>query len=259
MLISPAKTLDFDTDSPTAKYSIPEFKKKAEVLVNVLRNYSDNDLKSLMGISSTLATLNYQRFMEWGNKTSERNEKQALTTFIGEVYRGISAADFNESDFDFAQEHLRILSGLYGVLRPLDLIQPYRLEMGTKLKTGDFSNLYQFWGDTINEKINSLAGEGEVVLNLASNEYFKAAKVKQLKARVITPVFKDFNKGELKVVAVYAKKSRGSMVRYIVKNRISNPEQLKLFDVNGYEYIDNLSDENTWVFARDQAGFRKKK
>jgi cytoplasmic iron level regulating protein YaaA (DUF328/UPF0246 family) len=250
MLISPAKSLDFDTPFSSDKLTKPEFSKEAAALVKVLREYSADELKSMMRISPALAELNQSRFLSWKKNPKEENCKAALPAFTGEVFRGINASSFSSEDYDFAQDHLRILSGLYGVLKPLDLIQPYRLEMGTKLEVGEHSNLYQFWGDSLNKKINALAGKEDVIINLASNEYFKAAKSRKLKARIITPVFKDYNKGKLKVVTVYAKNSRGQMVQYIVKNRITDPEKLKLFDVNGYEYHDGLSDENTWVFVR---------
>ncbi len=250
ILISPAKSLNFETPTQLKKFSQPDYLPQAEKLVKVLQNYSADELKSLMGISSDLAELNRERFLLWQKEALRKDCKQALTAFTGEVFRGINVSDFNDKDFDFAQTHLRILSGLYALLKPLDLIQAYRLEMGTKLEFNGYKNLYDFWGDTITEKINALAKHGQPIVNLASNEYFKAVKSKKLKARIVTPVFKDYTKGKLKVVAVYAKNARGQMVRYAVKNRITDVEQLKLFDVNGYEFHDGLSDENTWVFVR---------
>jgi uncharacterized protein len=249
-LISPAKTLDFETQSPIDKISKPFFTDKANKLSKVLSNFSIKELTDLMNISHELAELNYSRFKMWNNKPTHKDLKQALLAFTGEVFRGIDAYSLNKEDFEFAQNHVRILSGLYGVLRPLDGIQAYRLEMGTKLKHEKFKNLYGFWGNEITQQINDEHKEGDYIINLASNEYFKALKPKMLKCKIITPVFKDFNKGELKVVTVYAKNARGKMIRFIIKNRITAPEQLKLFDINGYAFDDKLSDNSTWVFVR---------
>ncbi len=249
-IISPAKTLDFETKAPVEKTSKPFFYEKANKLSKVLSNFSIEELEDLMNISYELAELNYSRFKLWSNKPDESNTKQALLAFTGEVFRGINAYSFNADDFEFAQKHVRILSGLYGVLRPLDGIQAYRLEMGTKLKYQNFDDLYSFWGNEITQQINKEHSKGDYVINLASNEYFKSINKKILKGTVITPIFKDYNKGELKVVTVYAKNARGQMIQHMVKNKITEPEQLKLFDSNGYEYSHNHSDRWNWVFVR---------
>ncbi len=250
MLISPAKSLDFENPAPVSKTTRPRFKDEANYLASVLKTKSPDELQSLMNISSQLAELNHERYQLWLDKPVPKRSKQALPAFTGEVFRGIDASSFSAADFDFAQKHLRILSGLYGVLRPLDSIQPYRLEMGTKMQVDEHKNLYEFWGDDLTESINKELKKKDVIVNLASNEYFKSLNKKALKAPVITPVFKDYNKGSLKVVTVYAKNARGQMVRYITKNRITDIEQIKHFDVNGYAYDDNLSDDKRWVFVR---------
>lgn len=249
-LISPAKTLDFETKATIETVSKPFFVDKANELSKTLSTFTINELSKLMNISHELAELNYSRFKMWKNKPGDNDLKQSLLAFTGEVFRGIGAYSLNEEDFEFAQKHLRILSGLYGVLRPLDGIQAYRLEMGTKVSHQSFNNLYQFWGDKITKQINEEHKEEDYIINLASNEYFKAIKTKNLKGKIITPVFKDFNKGELKVVTVYAKNARGKMIRFIIKNRITEPQQLKLFDINGYAFDDKLSDDSSWVFVR---------
>jgi len=250
MLISPAKLLDFATEAHTQLASQPIFVKQANQLVNALRNYSVDDLMKLMNISRELAELNQSRFIAWKDQPEASDTKQALLAFTGEVYRGIKASEFDDTDFKFAQKHLRILSGLYGVLRPLDMIQPYRLEMGTKLSFNDVKTLYAFWGDRIRKQIQADNPQSKPIINLASNEYFKSVQAKQMKANIITPVFKDLNKGKLKVVTIYAKNARGQMVNYIIKNRITDPEQIKAFDLNGYEYHDAMSDDKNWVFVR---------
>ncbi|MFW5768175.1 MAG: peroxide stress protein YaaA [Bacteroidota bacterium] len=250
MLISPAKSLDFESDFNISKSTKPVFRDKANQLIKELKKYSVEELQDLMDISYDLAQLNYDRFRLWQNDPEIPATKQALPAFTGEVFRGIDASSLSEEELAWSQEHLRILSGLYGILRPLDRIQPYRLEMGSKLKIDSKKNLYQFWGDKITKEIGKTPSAGDYIINLASNEYYKSVKPSQLQAKVITPVFKDFNKGELKVVTVYAKNARGQMVRYIIKNKINDPEKLKLFDVNGYAYDDKLSDEHRMVFVR---------
>lgn len=203
-----------------------------------------------MSISKDLAELNYERNQNW-EPSVEKNERNAhaAAVFNGEVYRGLNAETMNDKQIQFAQNHLRILSGLYGVLRPLDLMEPYRLEMGTKWSiTSTKPNLYKYWGTKIAEEINTI--EKDVVINLASSEYFKAVDSKKIKARVITPIFKEFKNGECKMLMVYAKKARGFMARYAIDNNIQDPEQLKLFDTEGYMYDVKLSTENEWVFTR---------
>lgn len=250
MLISPAKSLDFESNFFLKNQTLPKFQHRAEVLVNELRRYSQDELQKLMKISASLAALNKGRYLTWQSNSVSGNVKQALPSFTGEVYRGIDSSSFSSEDFDFAQDHLRILSGLYGILRPLDLIQPYRLEMGVKLAFAGFENLYQYWGNTISDAINEMSNSDDTIINLASNEYFKSVVHKRIKSKIVTPVFKDFNKGKLKVVAVYAKNARGQMVRYIVKNRINDVEQIKSFDINGYMFDANLSDDKKFVFVR---------
>lgn len=253
IVISPAKTLDFENARVVNEQSEPDYIKQAKQLVNILKKQSLEELMKLMSISDKLAALNHLRFKQWLPEPTVENAKQALCAFKGEVYTGLNVDDWEEKNFSFAQNHLRILSGLYGVLRPLDLISPYRLEMGTKLENSKGKNLYDFWGDTINKNIQQqLKAQGDnVLINLASNEYFKAVKAKNLNAEIITPVFKDFKNGQYKVLSFFAKKARGLMSRYIIQNEISKPEDLKHFSEEGYFYNDKLSKENEWVFTRD--------
>lgn len=250
ILLSPAKTLDFETAPQTGISSVPFFSDNADYLVSELQKYSASGLEELMGISRDLAVLNFDRYRNWRKDIKNAITKQAVLTFNGEAYRGLKAAEMDEDDLLFAQEHLRILSGLYGVLRPLDLIQPYRLEMGIKLQSDGFKNLYQYWGDRITEYLNKFLSENDYVINLASNEYFKSVKPAKLNAKIITPVFKDFSRGEIKTITVYAKNARGAMTRHIIKNRITDPEGLKVSDVNGYEYDAMSSDDKVWTFVR---------
>ncbi len=251
IVISPAKTLK--TDIPALDNStFPSLIGYAEELVRELRMLGPEELAELMNVSPKLAMLNYGRFQQWHYPYKKEEGNNALLTFRGEVYNGLDADTFNEKDFLYAQNHLRILSGLYGVLRPLDVILPYRLEMGTKLPVGSAKNLYQFWGEVITNEINRALSEqeNEILINLASEEYFKSILLSKLKAGVITPVFKEFKNGTYKVVSVYAKKARGLMSRFIIQNRISNVDDLKLFDADGYYYNENLSKNDTFVFTR---------
>ncbi len=252
IVISPAKTLDFTAKVANDTYSIPQFTDRSEKLVKELKKYSPTKLEKLMKISSKLANLNYERYQEWRLPFSPKNSKQALFAFRGEVYTGINSGTMTMDDINFAQQHLRILSGLYGILRPLDLIQAYRLEMGTPLKTDKNKDLYQFWSDALtNLLINELDNEpGKILINLASNEYYKALDSKKLNTKIITPVFKDFKNGSYKFLSVYGKKARGLMTRFLISNRISNPENLKLFDCEGYFYNDRMSKDDEWVFTR---------
>ncbi len=252
-VISPAKTLDFETPSATSKNSKPAFSKKTNELIGVMRDKTPKDLSKLMGISPKLAELNVERFQNFRTRGAVNEEyKQAVLAFKGDVYIGLDVDSYNERDFTFAQKNLRILSGLYGVLKPLDMIQPYRLEMGTKLKTKKGSNLYEFWGNEIGKSIASELAEhrNKTLVNLASNEYFKAVATDKLPGRLITPVFKDYNNGTYKILSFFAKKARGSMASFIVKNRISKPEDLKDFNEDGYSYNETYSSENEWVFTR---------
>ena len=254
ILLSPAKS--FYNEAFTRPYpaqlavSQPVFGTETERLVKTLQRYSVKKLKELMHISDDIAQLNVQRYAQWSPQPNSTNAQPAVLAFNGEAYRGLAATEFTTKELAFAQAHLRILSGMYGVLKPLDLIQAYRLEMGTKLKMGSHKNLYQFWGDKIAKHLEAETGNTGTIINLASNEYAKAAKLTSLKARVITPVFKDFSKGSYKVLMTYAKNARGSMARYIITNQLTNPELLKGFDTNGYAYHPAQSDESTWVFTR---------
>ena len=250
LLISPAKSFDFDSSVHTQNYSEPLFIEESARLIKKMRSFSTKKLSELMKLSSELATLNVDRYQQWSVSPKRENTKQAVLAFNGEVYRGLNAKEMSEDDLQFMQNHLRILSGLYGVLRPLDLMQPYRLEMGTKLKFNSYTNLYQFWGDKITNQINEDLEHEKTLVNLASTEYYKSIKEPKLKGNVITPIFKDFKNGTYKIVMMYAKNARGAMANFIIKNRITNPELMKSFDVNGYAYDPNQSDDSTWVYTR---------
>lgn len=254
LLISPAKTLDFEKPAPRCNYSQPDFLKQSRQLIKELRSLSPMDISKLMHISDKLGELNFQRFAEWKTPFTEHNAKQALFAFQGDVYTGLEAETFNSTDLEFAQQHLRILSGLYGLLRPLDLMQAYRLEMGTNFTNTRGKNLYAFWGDSITQAINTQLSqlESDVVVNLASNEYFSAVNRKTLKADIITPIFKDEKNGQYKIISFFAKKARGMMSAYIIRNRITQPEQIKHFDVAGYSFDKSLSSERDWVFTREE-------
>ena len=251
IIISPAKTLDFSKQDILDKYTLPVFLDHSKILMDELRKFSPAEIMKLMKVSSKLAYLNYGRYQDWQLPFSPKNSKQALLAFKGEVYTGINVDSYNKEDINYAQKHLRILSGLYGFLRPLDLIQAYRLEMGTSFKTKKWTDLYEFWGnkitDILNEEFNS---KSDVLINLASNEYFRAIKKDLIKADIITPVFKEYKNGTYKFLSVYGKKARGLMTSYIIKNKISDHEKLKLFDIDGYYFNDRLSRENEWVFTR---------
>ncbi len=251
-IISPAKNLDFKSQLTVKSHSQPLFLKESERLIKTMRRLKPADLTNLMGISDKLAATNFERFQTWTTPFTTRNARQAILAFNGEVYNGLKARELNEDELGYSQDHLRILSGLHGILRPLDLIQPYRLEMGTDISLGKSENLYAFWNNKIHNHLKDLlaASENPVVINLASNEYSKVTKLKKLKARIITPAFYQLKGEEYKMIIVYAKKARGLMTRFIIENRISDPEQIKLFDTEGYFYNENLSDEKRWVFCR---------
>lgn len=255
MIISPAKTLD-EKKNAGRPYTMPRFLSESEELVGVMRKKKVKDLEKLMDVSNKIATLNVERFRDYSPEFNEENAKQALLMFKGDVYQGIQAGDFSDEDLQFAQHHLRILSGLYGLLRPLDLIQPYRLEMGTALKTRSFKNLYDFWDDQLTQKLkddlNSI--QSNVLINLASKEYFDALRPDELGARIINIHFRENRNGELKFISYNAKRSRGWMVRFVVKNRLTEPDQLKEFDWEGYHYEPALSDSDNWFFIREQQG-----
>jgi cytoplasmic iron level regulating protein YaaA (DUF328/UPF0246 family) len=252
IVISPAKTLNFEQKAKTTIYSENDFLPRAEKLVKVLKKYRAEDLMVLMNVSQKIALLNQQRFSEWKRPFNLDNAKQAIMAFQGDVYLGLDAESLSEKELNFAQDHLRILSGLYGVLRPLDLIQAYRLEMGTALQTATFKNLYDFWGDKLTFKINQAlkAQNDKILINLASNEYFKVVNKKKLKGEIITPVFKDFKNGQYKTISFFAKKARGLMSRFIIQNEIQKPEDLIHFNSEAYAYSANESSTNQLVFLR---------
>ncbi|NVK39835.1 MAG: peroxide stress protein YaaA [Oceanospirillaceae bacterium] len=253
-VISPAKTLDYDTPPTTDRHTQPEWLDQSQLLIDELRTLSVQDVAGLMKLSDKLASLNVARYESWSRPFSPDNAKQALLAFKGDVYTGLDAETLSDEDLAFAQQHLRMLSGLYGLLKPLDLMQPYRLEMGTKLGNARGKDLYAFWGSRLTDALNAeLGGSEPVLVNLASNEYFKSIQPKALKARLITPVFKDWKNGQYKIISFYAKKARGLMARYIIRNRIEDPEQLKGFDLEGYRFDPETSKGDTWVFIRDHA------
>jgi len=250
IVISPAKTLDFDTAPITTEHSLPRFLKQSQQLIDGLQKLSVADIASLMKLSDKLSGLNMARFQTWSSPFDLDNAKQAVLAFKGDVYTGLDAESLDVAGFEFMQDKLRILSGLYGVLRPLDLMQAYRLEMGTKFANNKGKDLYQFWGSQLRESIEAELTDG-ILINLASNEYFKAVEAKKLKARIITPVFKDWKNGQYKIISFYAKKARGLMSRYIIDQRIDEPEQIKQFDVDGYRFSPEMSEADEWVFIRD--------
>lgn len=254
IVVSPAKTLDYESPLATEKFTQPELVDYSKQLIDVCRQLTPADVASLMKVSDKIADLNVGRFQEWSETFTPQNARQAILAFKGDVYTGLDAETLSEDDFDYAQQHLRMLSGLYGLLKPLDLMQPYRLEMGTKLANTNGSNLYQFWGNVITDKLNQAISEqgDNVLINLASNEYFKAVKPKALDAQVITPIFKDCKKGQYKVISFYAKKARGMMARYIIENRISSVADLTQFDVAGYYFVEEESTPTDLVFKREE-------
>jgi len=253
-VISPAKSLDFETKSNAQVSSEPTFLTDSERIMSVLKKKSVNKLMKMQDISKNLGELNFERNQKWNSTTDSTTSKQALSSFQGEVYVGLNESDFSAEDYEFAQGHLRILSGLYGILKPLDLIQPYRLEMGTQLKTTRGKNLYEFWKMRITDSLNHEFDNDEkpVLINLASEEYFKSIKPKNLNAEIIQTVFMDKKNGKFKVISFFAKKARGLMARFVIKNRINSPEELKAFDSEGYLFNEEMSVGNKWVFARDQ-------
>ena len=252
IVLSPAKTLDLAPQDLVADFSQADFLPDAAQLVDELRRLAPHQLASLMSISDQLAGLNYDRLQAWSRPFTPENAKQAVLAFRGDVYQGLDADSFDVGDFAFAQVHLRILSGLYGVLRPLDLIQPYRLEMGTRLVNARGGNLYQFWGDAIALALRAAlaAVEAPVLINLASNEYFKAVRMPALQAAVITPVFKERRAGQYRIISFAAKRARGRMAAYIIRRRLLEPESIKQFDEDGYRYNPGLSGPSQWVFTR---------
>lgn len=253
MVISPAKTLDYTSPVTLTDYTQPRYLEQSSQLIEVLRQLSPNQLAELMKLSDKLAGLNVARFTEWQADFTVENARQAIMAFKGDVYTGLDAESLSADDIQYAQQHLRILSGLYGVLRPLDLMQPYRLEMGTKLHNSGGNNLYEFWGERITDSLNQCLAEQktDVLLNLASNEYFKAVKPKQLKATLIEVDFKDLKNGQYKIISFYAKKARGMMARYVIQHKVDSLSALKDFTEQGYYYSAEQSKANHLVFLRD--------
>ena len=253
IVVSPAKTLDFESTPVTATHTQPDFLEHSATLITTLRQLSALDLAELMKISMSLAELNFERYYQWCPPFGPDNAKQAALAFKGDVYTGLDAQSLDEADLAFAQQHLRILSGLYGLLRPLDLIQAYRLEMGTRLKNPRGNNLYQFWGDIITDAINTqLRAQGDdILVNLASNEYFRAVQAKRLAGRIITPEFKELKDDGYRMIGFYAKRARGMMSRFVIRERLTDVEGLKDFGAGGYHYNPQLSGPTNWVFTRD--------
>ncbi len=253
IVLSPAKTLDYETPPQTRKATQPALLSRAADLVEDARKLSPDAIGKLMGVSENIAHLNHERFMNWNEPFTLDNAKQSVLAFKGDVYTGLEADTMKSDDLAFAQKHLRILSGLYGVLRPLDLMQPYRLEMGLKFANSGGKNLYEFWGDDITEALNAQLKslKTDVLVNLASNEYFKSVKSKGLAAEIITPVFKDLKDGKYKVISFFAKKARGQMARYAIDKRLDDVSGLKKFRVDGYRYNKGESTAREWVFTRD--------
>jgi cytoplasmic iron level regulating protein YaaA (DUF328/UPF0246 family) len=250
ILISPAKSIQTDVNFPKVNFSEAKFISESEKLIQKLKKYSVDSLMELFNVSKDIAEINHLRFKNWESPIEEKNNIiPAVYAFTGEVYRGLDVKTIDASKHSYLNENLRILSGLYGILKPFDLLYPYRLEMGTKFKIDSkTSNLYQFWGDKLSDFLNE--EEQGFILNLASNEYFKAINSKKIKGCIITPVFKEFRNGEYKIVMTYAKHARGLMTRYCITNEIQNPEEIKKFDLENYQYMENLSHENEWVFLR---------
>jgi len=252
IVISPAKKLDYQTLSPVSGYTQPEHLDRSRELIDIMREKDSFDIADLMKLSMKLADLNMQRYQDWHTPFTPKNAKQALFAFSGDVYQGLDAASLSADDISFAQHHLRILSGLYGLLRPLDLMQAYRLEMGTRLATDYGRNLYQFWGETITNSINqALADQGDdVLINLASNEYFSSINMDNIHGRIITPVFKEYRQGVYRIISFNAKKARGLMSRFMIQKHLDTPEAIKAFDLADYAFNPDLSGEDELVFTR---------
>lgn len=253
-LLSPAKKLDYDSPVSTNTHTQPLFIKRSAELIKVLKTKSADDIAALMKLSPALSELNVQRYAEWKPKFDQKNSRQAVLAFNGDVYEGLAAATLSESQLTWAQEHVAILSGLYGVLRPLDLMQPYRLEMGTRLQTARGKNLYEFWGDEIAQYLNERLNDqtSRIVINLASEEYFKAVDQKALDARVVQCVFQDYKNGVYKIISFNAKRARGLMARFAIETKAKTPAALKKFNVEGYAFAAEQSSEDKLVFRRKQ-------
>ena len=254
-LLNSSKTLDFDPTVKISKHTIPELLNDSALLVEQLRKLSASEYSKLMGVSEKLAKLNVARYANWQTAATPANAKQALLAFKGDIYSGIETEKYKSRDFDFAQQHVRILSGLYGILRPLDLIQPYRLEMAAKLPTAEGKNLYSFWGDRITASLKALLKQEKsgVIVNLCSAEYFRAIQSNELEATVIAPAFKEFKDGTYRFVTIYGKKARGLMCNYIIQNKLERIADLKSFDSEGYRYNKKISSDHEWVFTRGES------
>ncbi|MFW5820502.1 MAG: peroxide stress protein YaaA [Bacteroidota bacterium] len=252
ILLSPSKTLSENPDLITKEYSIPEFLDRSAVLVEKLREFSPSEMGKIMDVNPKLSEINIERYLKWKLPFDTTNSDRALLMFKGEVFNGLKAENLNEADLLYAQDHLRILSGLYGILKPLDLMQPYRLEMATRLEFDHWKNLYDFWGDLITEKINKEmeSQKEKVLLNLASDEYYKSVDESKINARILKCQFKEERDGKLKFITIYGKKARGLMTRFIIQNKIDNTNDLKGFDLGGYHYNDEHSTDDTWMFSR---------
>ena len=253
-VISPAKTLDFETPPGMHKATQPQFLPRAAQLVEDARALSPDDIRELMGVSASIAELNHQRFMDWNSPFNLDNAKQALLAFRGDVYVGLQAQTLSAAQLNFAQQHLCILSGLYGLLRPLDLMQPYRLEMGLAFANRGGRNLYEFWGDSITAGLNVQLRKSrtKVLVNLASKEYFRVVQARALDADIVTPVFKDLKGDQYKVISFFAKRARGQMARYIIDHELNEPDGMKKFKVDGYCYNKAQSSARELVFTRDR-------
>ncbi|MEM7195576.1 MAG: peroxide stress protein YaaA [Pseudomonadota bacterium] len=254
IVLSPAKTLNFDSPLPSTRATQPALLDQSEVLIETLSAYSPNRLGKLMGISHSLAELNVERNLSWHRPFTKKNARPAMWAFQGDVYQGLQAWSFDKTQIDYGQKHLRILSGLYGLLRPLDLMQPYRLEMGTKLNNPGGKNLYEFWGDKLVSMLNRqlAATRSDTLLNLASNEYFSAVNRDLLRSDIISPVFRDWKNGEYKMISFFAKKARGSMAAWVIKNQIRSSSELSRFSEDGYRFSKRDSKPGSPVFLRKQ-------
>ena len=250
ILLSPAKSLDYKSDLPTLETSVGCFLNEAQYLNNILKEKSPKDLSELMGISFSLGELNYQRNNSWSLPFSSKNARQSIYAFSGDVYRGLDSYTIDDGKIDFMQNSVRIISGLYGLLKPLDLIQPYRLEMGTKMKVDNNNNLYEYWRQKITNQLNKELSDNEPVLNLASNEYFKAINTKIVKTDIYTANFKQLKNGEYKTIAIFSKKARGMMTRFIIDNNITDVNDLKSFNYDGYVFHESISTEKEFIFTR---------
>lgn len=250
--LSPSKGQDFEQAAPTESYTIPVQLDDSQQLIDQLKKYTNQDIQKMMSISENLATLNVQRYQDFQVPFDSQNAKQALFAFKGDVYTGINTSSMQQQDFEYAQEHLRILSGLYGCLKPLDLIQPYRLEMKTKLATEKGTNLYQFWGESITDLLNESLLKEQFLVNLASNEYWKSVNPKKIKGQIINVAFKENKEGKSRIIAIYAKKARGMMADFLIRNRVETVEGIKDFNSEGYQFDNAASTNDLFVFSREQ-------